>query len=113
MMVYISPSVQIDFCQYGVWRNGSLLPLPACTWRILAVLVQNAGTVISQERLLAAGWPNEIPTPTDLFRHIHRIRVAIEEDWRKPTLLITRRGLGYCLNLSSNPVKTVSEHIMS
>ncbi len=97
--VLITPWIGIDFAQQGVWRGTRFIPLPPRTFAILAYLARHPGSVISADQLLAVGWPDEPRVPDDLTRHLHRIRQAIEIHPHRPTILVNRRGAGYCLRL--------------
>ncbi|MCY0909105.1 MAG: winged helix-turn-helix domain-containing protein [Sulfobacillus thermotolerans] len=104
----LSSSVMVDFSLHGVWRNGAFSVLPARTWNILAYLAEHPNRVISSEQLLAVGWPGELRAPADLSRHIHRIRQLIEPDSSSSTILVTYRGVGYCLKCRDSSSSFVS-----
>lgn len=89
--------IGIDFAQQGVWRGTRFISLPARTFAILTYLTHHPNAVIPTKQLLAVGWPGEIRVPDDLWRHIHRIRQAIEvHQHQPPRVLVNRRGVGYC-----------------
>lgn len=98
----VSSWIGIDFHQQGVWRSKRFIPLPPRTFAILAYLTRHPNTVISNNQLLAVGWPGESRLPSDLTRHIRRIRHAIEIDGHQPRVLITRWGAGYCFRRVSS-----------
>jgi two-component system response regulator VicR len=84
---------------HGVWRRHHFVPLPARTWAILAYLAQHPNTVITSQQLIAVAWPGEPHDSVDLARHIHRIRQAVEPRATIPQVVLTRRGVGYCLRV--------------
>ncbi len=90
----------IDPEQQGVWRMHDFLPLSARTYRILACFLHHPHHILSDSLLLHVGWPNDIRTTADLFPQIHRIRQTIEPDPRHPQLLVTRREVGYLLQVT-------------
>ncbi len=92
----VAPWIGIDFAQQGVWRGKRFISLPARTFAILEFLVRHPNAVIATTQLLAVGWPGEPRVPDDLWRHVHRIREAIEVHPRQPRILVNRRGVGYC-----------------
>ena len=101
--IILSARIHIDSAQHGVWRDGHLIYLPARTWTILDSLLHHSGQLVTSEVLLAIAWPDEPGhARADLYRHIRRIRQAIEPDPRHPQLPVPRRDLGYELLWSTD-----------
>ncbi|RME49079.1 MAG: winged helix family transcriptional regulator [Chloroflexi bacterium] len=64
--------------------------------RLLAVLMRNAGEVLSRKYLMQEVWrTNFIDDTRTLEVHVCWLRKKIEEDPRRPRYLRTVRGKGY------------------
>ena len=78
------------------WAAG--IPLPATEWRILYLLVANAGWVVPPDRIAARIWGRDDPgDPRALRVFIRRIRAKVGDDAAAPRYIETIRGLGYRL----------------
>jgi DNA-binding response OmpR family regulator len=66
-------------------------------YRLLYLLMVNAGQILSKEQILAALWDNQgnFVDENTLPVNISRLRAKIEEDPKKPQILKTIYGLGY------------------
>lgn len=105
--LHLTPNIMIDLDQETIHHNDRIIVLPARTWRLLHHLLTQPNRVVSDAELIAHVWPGEAyHTPTDLYRHIYRIRRALEPDPRRPQFLLTRRERGY---LFVQPVSDPSE----
>jgi DNA-binding response OmpR family regulator len=72
--------------------------LTATEWRLLDVLVSNAGWVVPHERLRARVWGRDEPGDLDALRvYVRRLRLKLGDDAARPRYLETVRGLGYRL----------------
>jgi DNA-binding response OmpR family regulator len=69
---------------------------------VLALLMENAGKVLSRQEIMKKVWETDYMGDTrTLSVHVCWLRQKIEQDPRHPTLLRTVRGVGYCLVDSS------------
>ncbi|MCY0865368.1 MAG: helix-turn-helix domain-containing protein [Sulfobacillus sp.] len=115
----ITPTILIDLDQEVIQRHDRLIVLPARTWRLLRYLLDHPNRVVTDAELIAHMWPGEAyHTSADLYRHIYRIRQALEPDPRHPRFLLTRRERGYLFvgptsktptPAADNSTKTVQE----
>ena len=66
-------------------------------YKILVMLFENKGKIITREQILSYIWDNEENFVNDntLTVYIKRIREKIEKDPNKPEIIKTVRGLGY------------------
>lgn len=90
-------SLVIDFELGRVDRNGESVALQPIPLRILAMLLERAGRPVSREQLHRAIWP---AYPLDSFERnlytaMRKLRRAIGDDARTPTLVETLRAKGY------------------
>lgn len=80
-----------------VKREGNEIFLSALEYRILLILFQNKGMVLSREKLLEAIWDvaGDFVNDNTLTVYIKRLREKIEKDPAKPEIIKTIRGMGY------------------
>lgn len=92
--------ISIDFLQSQVFQKEHLLELTAGEYRLLLLLIRNAGQVVSRSRILDELWDSNGSYVDDntLSVYIRRLREKIETDPSHPLHLITVRGFGYQWN---------------
>jgi len=79
-----------------VWRNGRAVQLSPTEFKLLSVLFERRGWVISHDELVRRVWgPNALGYKDNLKLYILYLRRKIEEDPSDPKLILTRHGLGY------------------
>ena len=95
--VYTFGSVQINTSQGRVTREGRDVFLTALEYRLLMVLVQNEGNILSRNQLLESIWDvsGDFVNDNTLTVYIKRLREKIEDDPQNPKIIRTVRGLGY------------------
>jgi DNA-binding response OmpR family regulator len=80
--------------------GGPAIELTRLEFRLLQLLVANAGRVLSAERLTTHVWGLRGMGDRQLLKQlVHRLRGKIEEDPAEPRHLLTEPGLGYRLVL--------------
>ena len=90
--------VEVDFDLRSVRRAGVEIHLTPTEFKLLGLLVQAGGKVLTQRRLLAGVWgPNHV-------EHVHYLRVymaglrrKLEADPARPCHILTESGVGYRL----------------
>lgn len=87
--------VEFDDVEGKLRVAGQAVELDRSSCAILTLLLQEAGTEVSKERLLAAGWPNRIVHENSLAKAIGRLRQVLGEQGQA---LETVYGFGYKLN---------------
>ena len=80
-----------------VRREGEEIFLSALEYRILLILFQNKGMVLTREKLLEAIWDvaGEFVNDNTLTVYIKRLREKIEKDPAYPEIIKTIRRMGY------------------
>ena len=88
--------LEIDCDARAVRVEGEARSLTGYQFALLVAFAENAGRVLSRELLmdLVKGEPLEA-FDRSIDVHVSRIRVAIEDDPRKPRRIVTVRGAGY------------------
>ena len=88
--------LDIDLMAATVFRAGQCIRLTPREWRILQLLVENRGTLVSQQRILNEVWGPTYEKETHYLRiFVSQLRRKLEEDPAKPRHLITEPGRGY------------------
>ena len=81
-----------------VLKDGAELRLTATEFRLLVVLAENPGWVLSRAQLLERVWEYDFFGDSRLVDvTVRRLRAKIEDDPAAPRRLVTVRGLGYKL----------------
>lgn len=94
---FVSGPVSIDLLGGGAFLNNQPLGLTSAEYRLLCLLVRNAGQTVLRNTILDALWDSNGNFVDDntLSVYIHRLREKIEEDPSHPKHLLTVRGFGY------------------
>jgi two-component system KDP operon response regulator KdpE len=87
----------IDLEQRLVTIFGEPVRLSPKEYDLLRTLAEHAGRVVTQRRLLLAGWGDPGTDPQYLRSYIGLLRQKLEEDPAEPRLLLTEPGVGYRL----------------
>ncbi|HEX7480138.1 MAG TPA: response regulator [Polyangiales bacterium] len=91
-------TLRIDFGRREVTRDGQLVHLTPIEYKLLALLSQNAGKVLTHRQILKDVWgPTHTHQPHYVRVHMAELRKKIETDPARPKLLITEPGVGYRL----------------
>jgi DNA-binding response OmpR family regulator len=95
---YRRGALEIDVEARGARVGDQQVRLTATEWRVLELLVANAGWIVPHERLAARVWGREEPADRDALRvFVRRLRSKIGDDASNPRYVETVRGLGYRL----------------
>lgn len=80
-----------------VYKNGAEIILTAMEYRLLLILLNNRGRVLSRNQLLENIWDidGDFVEDNTLTVYIKRLRDKIEEEPTRPDIIKTVRGLGY------------------
>jgi two-component system response regulator RegX3 len=88
--------VVVDPERHEVWVRDEAVKLPLKEFELLALLLENAGRVLTRDQLIDRVWGSDYVGDTKtLDVHVKRLRSRIEENPSQPTRIITIRGLGY------------------
>ena len=78
-----------------LWRNGTLVPLTAKAFEILAVLIEHRQRIVDKNELLELIWPTTAVEENTLTRHISTLRKVLEEQPGQHHYILTVPGHGY------------------
>jgi DNA-binding response OmpR family regulator len=88
--------VQVDFTRREVRRGGRLVDITPAEIKLLRVLIEHRGEVLSLDRLLQEGWGRDVfLTDRVIYTHINHLRSKIEADPQHPKHIVSVRGVGY------------------
>jgi two-component system KDP operon response regulator KdpE len=91
-------ALRIDFGRREVTLGGREVHLTPIEYRLLSVLAQSAGKVLTQSHLLKEVWgPGRADQAHYLRVYMAQLRRKLEADPARPKLLITEPGVGYRL----------------
>lgn len=92
--------VQVDLAARRITRAGEELHLTPTEFRLLAVLLNNHGKVMTQRQLLVQVWgPNASEHSHYLRIYMGHLRQKLEADPARPRHLQTETGVGYRFQL--------------
>jgi len=88
--------VMLDPERHEVSIRGSAVRLPLKEFELLALLLENAGRVLTRDTLIDRVWGSDYVGDTKtLDVHIKRLRAKVELEPSNPTRIVTIRGYGY------------------
>jgi two-component system KDP operon response regulator KdpE len=101
-VVHAGP-LSIDLAQRVVLLQGEPVQLSPKEYRLLQVLAQHAGNVVTHQHLLKEVWGvTHLDDAHYLRIFIRKIRKKIERDPTQPEILLTELGVGYRLSGDGN-----------
>lgn len=93
-------SLDVDILAHRVTRGGEPVKLTPKEFDLLAVLVRNAGRVLTHRQILTAVWG---PAHTEDLQYLRvfigQLRQKLEPAPDTPELILTEPGIGYRLNV--------------
>jgi two-component system KDP operon response regulator KdpE len=95
--------VTIDLSQRSVSLAGQPIALSPKEYRLLQVLAQHAGNVVTHQHLLKEVWGIAHAEDSHYLRiFVRKLRKKIESDPTQPRILTTELGVGYRLSMDSD-----------
>ncbi len=96
--IFVTGELLIDYAQHLVTLGGKPVQLSRTEYKLLSVLAQNVGMVMTHELLLEKVWGPEYNRDVDfIWVYISRLRRKIEVDARSPKYILTVPNVGYKL----------------
>ena len=95
-VIFTNDYLTIDVAERKVIVNGERLKLTPREFRLLALLVENAGRILSHQQVLESVWGWEYIDDVDYVRiYVSHLRQKIEPDPSQPRYILTEPGVGY------------------
>jgi DNA-binding response OmpR family regulator len=86
----------VDIAARNVMVEGKRVKLTPIEFRLFAMLVENAGRIMTHKQLLEKVWGWEYIDDLDYVRiYISHLRQKIEKDAAQPEYIMTESGVGY------------------
>jgi two-component system alkaline phosphatase synthesis response regulator PhoP len=94
--VYEFGPLRVDVRRTEVLRNSEPVTLSAKEFQLLQYLIEHRGETLSREELLKEVWSySATPSTRTVDVHVAWLRQKLEEDPKRPRLILTVHGLGY------------------
>ncbi len=98
--VFILDNLRVDMSQRQVFLNEQEVHLTPIEYKLLTVLIQNAGKVVTHNQLLKEVWGPSYSRETQYLRvYMKQLRHKLESDPARPRFLINEPGIGYRLKI--------------
>lgn len=95
-LVFDDGEFRINFMNREVWVRNELKHLTPKEFNLLAILVRNAGRVVTRTELVTQAWGEEYGDAIDSLKlYVHYLRQKLEVNAQQPEYIITSRGVGY------------------
>lgn len=95
-LVFDNGDFRINFMNREVWVRNELKHLTPKEFNLLAVLVRNAGRVVTRTELVTQAWGEEYGDAIDSLKlYVHYLRQKVEVNPQQPDYILTSRGVGY------------------
>ncbi len=96
--IFTTGDLAIDHAQHLVTMKSEPVQLSRTEYKLLSVLAQNVGMVVTHELLLEKVWGPEYNRDVDfIWVYISRLRRKVEADSRHPKYILTVPDVGYKL----------------
>jgi two-component system, OmpR family, KDP operon response regulator KdpE len=96
----------IDANNHLVWYRGKRMELSPTEFRLLSILAESRGGVVTNQELLTRVWGEDYVDDLQYVRlYIGYLRAKFEEDIRNPKLILTQWGVGYRLAVTGSMVE--------
>jgi two-component system, OmpR family, KDP operon response regulator KdpE len=107
--IFQSGDLIVDLTARRITRRGEPVKLTVTEFSLLRLFIQHAGKVLTHRQILREVWgPNYEAHNQYLRVYITYLRNKLEENPRKPRLLLTESGVGYRLSENVENHKPVS-----
>jgi two-component system, OmpR family, KDP operon response regulator KdpE len=96
--VFKAGELEVDLLRREVFMRGAPVHLTPIEYRLLVVLIERAGQVVTHSELLKAGWGQGKLDQQHYVRiYVTGLRRKLELDPAQPQYLLTETGVGYRL----------------
>ena len=93
--MWLFDTFRLDVKNQCLWRGDKQVPLPPKPFEVLQYLVEHAGSLVTQDELLAGVWPDVHVQPEVLRRYILEVRRALGDPAGAPRFIETIPKRGY------------------
>lgn len=94
--VQVFGELTVDLSDKRVWRGNEMIHLTPTEFKLLAILIRQAGRVVTQEELVREAWGEEYLEDVGYVRrYVWHLRRKLEVDPDNPHYIHNDRGYGY------------------
>ncbi len=94
--VYQRNGLTVDLRSCDVFVQGKPVQLTGTEYKLLTYLIDRRGWVLSHDQILSHVWGSDYAGDRSQVKlYVSYLRKKIENDPRKPEMILTKRGLGY------------------
>ncbi len=98
--VFVTGALQVDLLKRQIFVGGNEVHLTPIQYRLLSLLVKNAGKVLTHQYLLKEVWGPSYKDNSHYLRiYMSQLRQKLETDATRPEYLLTDSGVGYRLKV--------------
>jgi len=98
--VFTTGALKVDLLKRQVFVDDREVHLTPIQYRLLAVLIKNAGKVLTHQYLLKEVWGPSYRENSHYLRiYMSQLRQKLETDPAQPQYLLTESGVGYRLKV--------------
>lgn len=91
-----SGGLRVDLVRREVTRDGQPVHLTPIEYKLLVLLAQNAGKVLTHRQILKEVWGPAYANQSHYVRvHMAELRKKVETDPARPRHIVTEQGVGY------------------
>lgn len=93
----VADELVVDLAAHRVEADGTPVKLTPTQWRLLELLVQHRGKLLTHSRIIASVWgPSHGDEARDSLRvHVRQLRAKLQDDASEPRFIETEAGVGY------------------
>lgn len=101
--VFTVNALRVDMAAHQVSVDGKMIHLTPNEFRLLTVLVKQAGKVVTHKQLLHEVWGPDATNESHYLRvYMNQLRQKLEADPLQPKYLLTEVGVGYRMTASDD-----------
>jgi len=94
-LIYRASGITLDDARHEVLLEGRSVRLSPTEYKLLSMLMRQAGNVVSREKLVDELWGYDGFSANLLEIHVGKLRRKLEENPRRPRRILTVRSFGY------------------
>jgi two-component system KDP operon response regulator KdpE len=104
-------NLSIDWRRFEVRVDGHLVRLSPIEFKLLALLVEREGELVTHGEILARVWGSnyDLADRRNVKLYVWYLRKKLERDPSQPRWIITRNGLGYIFDGSHDDIEEAEE----
>src|SRR5436190_17615950 len=86
---------RVDIAEQQLWREGEEIALTPKAFRVLRMLIENAGQTLLKDELIKEVWPDSFVEENNLADNVSILRQALGDDAKQPRFIKTVPRRGY------------------